>query len=148
MADLPDLSKLSLYTPLPAFKNNKKYEGSFIIDAPLNGAVTFQDHLIILDQAPDLLQMEFKGPINTTFAAPAQQRPANSWVDPTDYDYFTAESYDPYWFITPSPIDFILLTEVIGNQVNVRSAMFKQYSDNPTYVPITVYYRITDYSVF
>lgn len=149
MATQPNLSKLALYTPIPGFKNNKKYSGSFTINAPLNGPITFQDHFIYLDQAPDLLQIEFQGPTNNTFSPPIYQRQPNDWVDAGDYDFFTAESYDPYWGgFVPAPVDFLLLTEVFGNRVNVRSAMPKQYQQDVSYNPIVINYRITDYSVF
>ena len=148
--DEPNLDKLSQYSRKPAFKNNKIYEGSITINQPLNGPITFQNNYVQLDKAPDLLAIQLRGPIDTTSSAPSNQRPANSWFDPSSSDeFFTANSYDPIWGgFVPAPIGWLISAEVIGSVLNLQGAMVKQYTDNPSYDPITIFYRIVDYSVF
>lgn len=142
--------KLGLYTKLPGFKNNKVYTGSFVINKALSGPVTFQNNLIMLDREPDLLSIQFRGPIDTTGSGPPSQRPANSWFQlMNEAEYVTALSYDPLWGpFVPAPVSWMLATEITGKQVNIIAMMPKQYSDNPSYNAITVDYRIVDYSVF
>lgn len=122
-----------------AFKNNNIYTGSFNVSGTVVAGLSQRNTTITLDAVPDMTQILFNAPTDSS-----DPRPANGWFE-EGYVWILGDgsvvgaNYSTNWAITTSFTGAILTITLTYNQ---------QFNDTLTLHSTPVYYRIVDYSVF
>ncbi len=136
-----DYSKIIFDSRIPAFSNNKIYTGNFAVSGTLTEGTNTRTQNITLDQAPDMTQIMFNGPND---GAGTDPRPSDGWFE--EGTIWALGSDGVTYFNFPMP--FSITTDIVGTTLIITLTAVQQFTATLTLTPITVYYRVVDYSVF
>jgi len=131
-----DTSKLILYSPYNAFKNNNFYSGTLTISGSTAGGVNTKTFTVNLAIDPDMTDIVFYGPSDASDPRPNDGwfKQGRVWV-PTN----NAGGGNPSaWTITSS---------IVGTVLTVTATYIQQFTTAETLTATDFYYRLVDYSV-
>lgn len=145
MAQQVDLTKLNMDGNQNAFKNNIIRTGSFSISGSSSaGGVDTRTNTVLLGRVPDLLQIVFNGPTDTS-GLDLDPRPSDAWFETGAVWVLGNNAGAGY---TDYPLAFELSAAIVNDTAVISATNIKQFTDVLTLTAVTVYYRIIDYSVF
>lgn len=140
---MPDLTKLSLYSETPAFKNLNEYAGSFNISGTVVGGVNTRTFDMTLPFAPQIADVRFFGRGDQGFALGdhiMDPRPSNTWFKQGrvfvrgDGGFYVNEG--TMWTLNYS---------ISGNILTVTAICVQQFLATLTLTPETVQVKVVDY---
>jgi hypothetical protein len=134
-----DLTKLTLHTGYPAFKNNRIYTGSFTISGTTSGGTNTRTATINLDEAPDLADIVFSGRSTETYT----NRPNNYW-----FKQGTVEVRGDGGAFTDYATPWVITSRISGSSIIITATCVQTFTQVLTLTSSTVQYRVVDYSVF
>ena len=139
-----DLTKLQSNYEYNAFKNNNERTGSFNITGTVSAVTTTLTTIVTLPFVPDLAEIMFQGQ-NDSFDFGLEPRPSSAWFK---RGYVYAPGTDVPAGYTNIAVPFLLSGELSGNTLTIRAQTFKTFVASLVLTPITVQYKVVDYSVF
>lgn len=139
-----DVTKVLFDSRRFGFKNNHVYTGSFSISGTLHAGTAVFTENITLEESPDMTQIMINGPTDTS-GSDLDPRPGNAWFEE---GYVWALGNDAGAGYTDYPMPFSFSSDINGNVVTLTFTAVQTFDASLVLTPITVYYRIVDYSVF
>lgn len=140
---MPDLTKLSLYSETPAFKNLNQYVGSFSISGTTTGGVNTRTATVSLPFTPEIADVRFYGRGDQGFSIGdflIDPRPSNTWFKEGRIfvrgDSGSFNNYPTMWSINYS---------INGNTIQITATYVQQFVETLTLTPETVQYKVVDY---
>ena len=144
---MANIKKLALYSTLPSFHIIEDLNGSFVLPTTTYPAITPYSvtHNIELSTKPSVLQVMFNGPVPPVGSYLRTNRPDGYWFPDGGI-----EIAQPYSDGTPG--DHYMMWDIsyslVGSTLTIRAvdAYLTRYNPNTTTAPVTVEYRIINYS--
>lgn len=140
---MPDLTKLSLYSETPAFKNLNEYTSSFTISGSVTAGVNTRSTSITLPFTPEIADVRFYGRGDQGFSTGDflfHPRPSNTWFKEGAIfvrgDSSIYNNYPTIW-----PINY----EINGNIIEITAICVQQFVETLTLTPETVQIKVVDY---
>lgn len=140
---MPDLTKLSLYSNTPAFKNLNEYSGSFNISGSVTGGVNSRSTSITLPFSPQIADVRFYGRGDQGFSTGnflSDPRPSNTWFKEGNIfvrgDSSLFSNYPTLWTIN---------YEINGNTLIITAICVQQFIETLSLTTETVQFKIVDY---
>lgn len=144
----PDLSRLQSTTQQPGFRNTNEFSGDFQITGNAGGVANIITHTVDIGFVPILAEIVFQGPSDEDFEGfygDVDERPTAAWFK---RGRVWTEGNDAGAGYTDYPTDWLLSAKLTGSILTVEASFFKTFTANLALTPITVYYKVIDYSVF
>lgn len=138
----PDLTKLQSDFNYNSFKNNRVYTGSQLLSATTASGITTLSYDILLDELPDLTEVEFNGPADS---GGFDLRPADAWFKKGVIGALGTDVPAGY---VDYPTVWIMTQSIVGNRVTIKATNLQQFTASLAITPVRFYYKIIDYSVF
>jgi hypothetical protein len=141
-----DLTKFSLHSDYPAFKNNSVYTGSFVISGTANVGLNTRTATVVLEDTPDFTDILFSGRADSGFGSSASwpdARPSAGWFK-QGYVYVRGDggafsNYPTVWRVN---------AEFSGATLTITARCRLDFDTALSLTSETVTYRLVDYSVF